>query len=182
MRPSHAQCNRKTQTSSLSLGRIKRLEDAILLVLWHARTGVTYFKPDKFAGNFSRQANFAALRCCLQVNPESDERYRECWQAYHKLMVRRGVTPAIAKETLRRKPTVIGAMLLKLGYADGLICGMTGQYSHHLGVISQIIGKRQGVHTLAPACWMVFQSAEWSCSPRQSAGSRGKPGQGLRLS
>jgi malate dehydrogenase (oxaloacetate-decarboxylating)(NADP+) len=66
------------------------------------------------------------------VNPESDERYRECWTAYHKLMSRRGVTPAIAKEAMRRKPTVIGAMLLKLGYADGLICGMTGQYSHHL--------------------------------------------------
>ena len=34
------------------------------------------------------------------VNPESDERYRECWQAYHKLMVRRGVTPGIAKDCL----------------------------------------------------------------------------------
>ena len=30
------------------------------------------------------------------VNPESDERYRECWTAYHKLMSRRGITPAIA--------------------------------------------------------------------------------------
>jgi malate dehydrogenase (oxaloacetate-decarboxylating)(NADP+) len=43
------------------------------------------------------------------------------------------VTPAIAKEAMRRKPTLIGAMLLKLGYADGLICGMTGQFSHHMG-------------------------------------------------
>ncbi len=90
------------------------------------------------------------------VNPESDERYRECWQAYHKLMSRRGVTPAIAKEALRRKPTVIGAMLLKLGYADGLICGMTGQYSHHLGVINQIIGKRNGVNTLAAMNYLML--------------------------
>ena len=90
------------------------------------------------------------------VNPESDERYRECWTAYHKLMVRRGVTPAIAKEALRRKPTVIGAMLLKLGYADGLICGMAGQYSHHLGVISQIIGKRNGVNTLAAMNYLML--------------------------
>ena len=90
------------------------------------------------------------------VNPESDERYRECWMAYHKLMVRRGVTPAIAKEALRRKPTVIGAMLLKLGYADGLICGMAGQYSHHLGVVSQIIGKRAGVNTLAAMNYLML--------------------------
>ena len=90
------------------------------------------------------------------VNPESDERYRECWTAYHKLMVRRGITPALAKEAMRRKPTLIGAMLLKLGYADGLLCGMTGQYSHQLGVISQVIGKRQGVHTLAAMNYLML--------------------------
>ncbi len=90
------------------------------------------------------------------VNPESDERYRECWTAYHQLMARRGVTPAIAKEAMRRKPTVIGAMLLKLGYADGLICGMTGQYSHHLGVIREIVGKRHGVNTLAAMNYLML--------------------------
>ena len=90
------------------------------------------------------------------VNPESDERYRECWTAYHKLMVRRGITPALAKETLRRKPTVIGSILLKLGYADGLICGMTGQYRHHLGVISQVIGKRPGVQILAAMNYLML--------------------------
>jgi len=90
------------------------------------------------------------------VNPESDERFRECWTAYHHLMVRRGVTPAIAKEALRRKPTLIGAMLLKLGYADGLICGMTGQFSHHMGVIEQVIGKRQGINTLAAMNYLML--------------------------
>ncbi len=90
------------------------------------------------------------------VNPESDERYRECWTAYHKLMSRRGITPAIAKEAMRRKPTVIAAMLLKLGYADGLICGMTGQYSHHLGVIREIIGKRNGVSTMAAMNYLML--------------------------
>ena len=93
---------------------------------------------------------------CDIVNPESDERYRECWTAYHKLMVRRGVTPALAKETLRRKPTVIGSILLKLGYADGLICGMTGQYRHHLGVISQVIGKRPGARILAAMNYLML--------------------------
>ncbi|HYO28592.1 MAG TPA: NADP-dependent malic enzyme [Azonexus sp.] len=90
------------------------------------------------------------------VNPESDERYRECWTAYHKLMVRRGITPAIAKEALRRKPTLIGAMLLRLGYADGLLCGMTGQYSRHLGVINEVIGKRQGTNTLAAMNYLML--------------------------
>ena len=90
------------------------------------------------------------------VNPESDERYRECWTGYHQLMARRGVTPAIAKEALRRKPTLIGAMLLKLGYADGMICGTTGQFSHHMGVIDQVIGKREGINTLAAMNYLML--------------------------
>ena len=57
---------------------------------------------------------------------------------------------------MRRKPTVIAAMLLKLGYADGLICGMTGQYSHHLGVIREIIGKRNGVSTMAAMNYLML--------------------------
>ncbi len=83
------------------------------------------------------------------VNPESDDRYRECWEAYLKLMARRGVTPAIAKSTLRRDTTVIGAMLLRLGYADGLLCGTSGLYADHLQVIRDVIGKRSCVNTLA---------------------------------
>ena len=90
------------------------------------------------------------------VNPESDERFRECWTAYHKLMARSGVTPAIAKEAMRRKPTLIGSMLLKLGYADGLICGMTGQFSHPLGVIDHVIGKREGVTVLAAMNYLML--------------------------
>jgi len=90
------------------------------------------------------------------VNPESDERYRECWTGYLQLMARRGVTPAIAKEALRRKPTLIGAMLLKLGYADGMICGTTGQFSHHMGVIDQVIGKREGINTLAAMNYLML--------------------------
>ena len=90
------------------------------------------------------------------VNPESDERYRDCWTGYHKLLVRQGVTPAIAKETLRRNTTVIGAMLLKLGHADGLICGVDGQYDQHLKVVDEVIGKRPGVSTLAAMNYLML--------------------------
>lgn len=90
------------------------------------------------------------------VNPESDERYRDCWQAYHKLMVRRGVTPAVAKAELRRNNTVIGAMLLHLGYADGLICGADGQFARHLKVVTDVIGKRQGCSVLAAMNYLML--------------------------
>ena len=83
------------------------------------------------------------------VDPNSDERYRECWSGYHQIMKRRGVTADIAKSSLRNDSTVIGAMLLKLGYADGMVCGLGGRYAHHLRQIDDIIGKAPGCSMLA---------------------------------
>jgi malate dehydrogenase (oxaloacetate-decarboxylating)(NADP+) len=90
------------------------------------------------------------------VNPDSDERYRECWSAYHQLLARRGITPAIAKKALRRNTTVIGAMLLRLGHADGLICGVDGQYGEHLKVVDEVIGRRSGVSILAAMNYLML--------------------------
>ena len=83
------------------------------------------------------------------VNPDDDERYRECWSTYHQLMKRRGVTVDIAKMRTRSDATIIGALLLKLGYADGLICGVSGRFAHHLRQVEEIIGKAPGRNTLA---------------------------------
>ena len=76
------------------------------------------------------------------VNIEHDARYRELWQDYHRLQERRGVTEQIAKIEMRRRLTLIGAMLLRRGDADGLICGTWGTPQIHLNYIDQVIGKR----------------------------------------
>ncbi|MDX9707501.1 MAG: phosphate acyltransferase, partial [Azospira sp.] len=83
------------------------------------------------------------------VNPNQDERYKECWTAYHQLMKRHGVTVDVAKARLRQDTTIIGAMLLHLGYAEGMICGMSGRFAHHLRQVEEIIGKAPGVKTMA---------------------------------
>ncbi|MEF8712040.1 MAG: NADP-dependent malic enzyme [Accumulibacter sp.] len=83
------------------------------------------------------------------VDPNSDHRYKECWTAYHQLRKRQGVTIDIAKTRLRSDNTIIGAMLLKLGYADGMICGLTGRFLHHLRHVDEIIGKAPGCKTMA---------------------------------
>jgi malate dehydrogenase (oxaloacetate-decarboxylating)(NADP+) len=78
------------------------------------------------------------------VNVESDERYRDFWQTYHRMTERKGVTVQVAKIEMRRRLTLIGSMLLHKGYVDGLICGTWGTTGLHLGYIDQVIGKRQG--------------------------------------
>ena len=76
------------------------------------------------------------------VNVEQDHRYRDFWQTYHRMTERKGITVQVAKIEMRRRLTLIGAMLLHKGDVDGLICGTWGTTSLHLQYIDQVIGKR----------------------------------------
>jgi len=83
------------------------------------------------------------------TNPEHDERFHRYWTTYWELMCRRGVTKEMARVEMRRRLTLIGAMMVRLGEADGMICGTVGAYSNHLQFIDEVIGKRAGSHTYA---------------------------------
>jgi malate dehydrogenase (oxaloacetate-decarboxylating)(NADP+) len=79
------------------------------------------------------------------VNPESDPRYREYWTEYHRLTERLGVSQQYAQMEMRRRHTLIGAMMMHRGEADGMLCGIVGTYGQHLQDIGQVIGLRPGV-------------------------------------
>ena len=83
------------------------------------------------------------------VNPESDPRYRELWNEYYRLMKRDGVTPDLAKAKIRRDTTLIGAMLLRRGDADAMVCGTFGTYDYHLKQVEDVIGLAPGAKQFA---------------------------------
>jgi malate dehydrogenase (oxaloacetate-decarboxylating)(NADP+) len=83
------------------------------------------------------------------VNVEQDHRYRDFWQTYHRMTERKGVTAQMAKIEMRRRLTLIGAMLLYKDEVDGMICGTWGTTPIHLQYIDQVIGRRAGVGTYA---------------------------------
>jgi malate dehydrogenase (oxaloacetate-decarboxylating)(NADP+) len=83
------------------------------------------------------------------VNVEDDQRYRDFWQTYHRMTERKGITVQVAKIEMRRRLSLIGAMLLHKDDVDGLICGTWGTNATHLPYIEQVIGKRAGVNTFA---------------------------------
>jgi malate dehydrogenase (oxaloacetate-decarboxylating)(NADP+) len=78
------------------------------------------------------------------VNPESDPRYREYWEEYHRLTERRGVSVRYAQIEMRRRNTAIGAMAIHRAEADGMLCGTFGTHDLHLHYIEQIIGRSPG--------------------------------------
>jgi len=83
------------------------------------------------------------------VNVEHDDRYRDFWQTYHRMTERKGVTVQMAKIEMRRRLTLIGAMLLQKDQVDGMICGTWGTTNIHLHYIDQVIGLRPGHKTYA---------------------------------
>ena len=83
------------------------------------------------------------------VNVEHDHRYRDFWQTYHRMTERKGVTVQMAKIEMRRRLSLIGAMLLYKDEVDGMIVGTWGNTAMHLHYIDQVIGRREGVLTYA---------------------------------
>src|SRR5690554_233927 len=83
------------------------------------------------------------------TNPDYDERFNRYWTSYWELMCRRGISKEMARVEMRRRLTLIGAMMVRLGDADGLVCGTVGAYSDHLRFIDEVIGKVPGVKTYA---------------------------------
>ena len=79
------------------------------------------------------------------VNPEDDPRYRDYWTEYHRLTERKGVSIQFAKLEMRRRTTLIGAMMIHKGEADGMICGLIGTHKAHLRYLDQVLGRREGV-------------------------------------
>ena len=79
------------------------------------------------------------------VNPDSDPRYKELWQDYYELTCRKGVGIEYAKREMRRRTTLIGAMLVRHNYADALLCGTFGKHSLHLRYIADVIGLKPGI-------------------------------------
>ncbi len=71
-----------------------------------------------------------------------DEHYEEFWTTYHRLMERKGVSPDYARREVRRRNTLYGALMVHLGYADGLICGTFGRHETHLDYVHSVIGTR----------------------------------------
>jgi malate dehydrogenase (oxaloacetate-decarboxylating)(NADP+) len=83
------------------------------------------------------------------INNEDDPRYRAYWTEYHRLTGRKGVTEQLAKIEMRRRLTLIGAMMIHMGDADGMLCGTYGTHESHRCYIDQVIGLRKGVRTCA---------------------------------
>jgi malate dehydrogenase (oxaloacetate-decarboxylating)(NADP+) len=107
------------------------------------RPAVIEQRIQKFGLRLTPGADFSV------VDTDHDERYRDFWQTYHSMMARKGISAQMAKLEMRRRTTLIGAMLVKKGEADGMICGTISTTHRHLHFIDQVLGKKEGATVYA---------------------------------
>ena len=79
------------------------------------------------------------------TNVDNDPRYDEYWNYFHKLNARRGTTPALAKAMLRTRVTLIAAIMVARGEADGMITGLVGTYQSKLNYVRSVLPLDPGV-------------------------------------
>jgi malate dehydrogenase (oxaloacetate-decarboxylating)(NADP+) len=119
------------------------VDENIALPILIGRPSVLQFRIEKFGLRLRPNIDFT------MVNPEFDERYKDFCQTYLKMTARKGVTEQYAKLEMRRRHTLIGAMLVHKGDADGMICGTFGDNLQHLNYIDHVLGKRAGANVYA---------------------------------
>jgi malate dehydrogenase (oxaloacetate-decarboxylating)(NADP+) len=95
------------------------------------------------------------------INPQDDPRFRTYWQTYHELMERKGVSSEAAREIVRTRNTVIGALAVKLGDADAMICGTNGRYRRQLEHILDVLGMAENVHDCSAISLVILPSGSF---------------------
>ena len=83
------------------------------------------------------------------VDPYNFERLNDYVNKLVELRAKKGMTPEEAKKLLQTDPNFFGAMLVKMGDADGMVSGSASPTANVLRAAIQVIGTQPGVKTVS---------------------------------
>jgi malate dehydrogenase (oxaloacetate-decarboxylating)(NADP+) len=151
MRPVFAAARAQTQRVAYAEGEDERVLRAVQIALDEKLVKpILIGRPAVIAARIERAGlRLAAGRDYEVVNPEDDVRFRQYWETYHRLNARNGVTPDMAKAAVRRSNTIIGCLMLHLGDADAMLCGLVGRFDSHFEHAKEVIGPTPGARCYA---------------------------------
>ncbi len=119
------------------------LEDGVAKPILVGRPRVVETRLKRFGLSFSLSRDVEL------IDPEDDPRYRSYVQTYLDVAGRKGITPDAARTLVRTNSTIIGAIAVRRGEADALICGLEGRFETRLRIIRDVIGLQPGIKQLA---------------------------------
>ena len=119
------------------------VEDKVALPILVGRPRVVETRLKRFGLSIKLGRDFEL------IDPEDDPRYRSFVQTYLEVAGRKGITPDAARTLVRTNSTIIGAVAVRRGDADALICGLEGRFETRLRIIRDVIGLQPGIKQLA---------------------------------
>jgi malate dehydrogenase (oxaloacetate-decarboxylating)(NADP+) len=126
------------------------IEEQIAVPILIGRPAVIEQRIARFGLNLKPGRDFEV------INPEDDPRYRDYVALFQSLVGRSGVTPDTARAVVRTNTTVIAALAVKRGDADGLLCGLQGRYIKHVRDIRSILGLADGVNDVSALSMLII--------------------------
>lgn len=125
------------------------IDDKIAFPILVGRTEVVLSRIESLGLRMEKDKDFEIC------NPQDDPRYVEYWSSYWDKMYRKGVTKSIAKKEIRTNTTIIAAIMVERGEADGLICGTSGLFQDHRKDVVDVIGMKQTNRYVAALSGMI---------------------------
>jgi malate dehydrogenase (oxaloacetate-decarboxylating)(NADP+) len=115
----------------------------------HLATPVLVGRPEAIA----RKIEALGLRLQpgrdVEIAQFDDQDLADAAEAYYQRRKRHGLSRGVAAAEMRRNSTLMGAMLVSSGKADGLLCGTFGAYASHLRYVDEVIGLAAGARSFA---------------------------------
>lgn len=84
--------------------------------------------------------------------------YEDYKETYHRIMERAGVSPEYAGNVVRSRMTALGALMVRRGEADALVCGTQGAYARHLKHLCDVIGLRDDVSDISALMLLILDT------------------------
>ncbi len=81
---------------------------------------------------------------------------KEWWTLYHSITEREGKTESEARELIRISPTIQGALMVKMGKADTMICGTIGRYHRHLERLLSVSHQGDGANKVSALSGLIM--------------------------
>jgi len=83
------------------------------------------------------------------LDPDENKQWEQDWQSACDWLSGSGISSDAAKELILANGTVLSAVRLRRRMADGVICGVRGDFSTHLNYIRSIVGCSENVRNLS---------------------------------
>lgn len=158
MKPVFEQAQADMQRVVLAEGESSRVLNAVQILVDDATCHpVIIGRPDIISSKIEDMGLRLTIDAGFSVlDPGNNPRFQKHVDAYHRIMERHGVSPEYAANVIRTRMTALGAIMVREGEADALVCGTQGAYSRHLRYVRDVIGVRDDVRDISALMLMIL--------------------------